>query len=119
MKHSAAVASHASSVEGSELCSTAIEMVVECFCVDEHVKSHLQKRFGSSTKMAGVLLALAGWLAIITCCTNANVVRPDVQLPDYRQERWYRDDAGDEGLSEESCVSSNNINTITIMKTHL
>jgi hypothetical protein len=30
---------------------------------------------------------MAGVLAGDRCCTNANVVRPDVRLLDYRQER--------------------------------
>jgi len=53
---------------------------VECFCRDKHVKAHLFSRCGKSTKMAGVL-------AGDRCCTNANVVRPDVHLLDCRQER--------------------------------
>lgn len=56
------------------------------------MKTHLQSRFGRSTKMAGVL-------AGDHCCTNANVVRPDVHLPDYRQERCSLDVMmPDEGL---------------------
>ena len=54
------------------------ETSVECFCKDTDTG-----RGATAARQRW----LACWLAGDHGCTNAHVVHPDVQLPDYRQER--------------------------------
>lgn len=56
--------------------SVVAEPPVHCWRLDEHVKGHLQGASAGRQKMAGELAIAA-----------AEVVRPDVQLPDRRQGR--------------------------------